>query len=439
MPDETLKKKVAKLPRAPGVYLMKDAKGVVLYVGKAKSLRNRVGSYFQERPGDARQRLGDLVGRVADVEVVEADSEVDALLMEARLIKDIQPPFNERLRDSKLYPYLEITLGDDFPGVYVTRRRDRAKSRFYGPFTDARGLRGAVQLMQPVFRFRTCTLAISADDPKRRFQRPCLLHFIGRCTAPCADRVARGDYRKQIGLLQRFLSGKRKGVLQSLRRAMRTAADAYDYEGAARLRDQLRALEALGKRGSIDFFPEAVQPPVIDPREGLRRMAELFELPAPPRTIDGIDISHLSGADSVGSVVTFVDGKPFKHGYRRFRIKTIDGIDDFAMMGEVVARRFRRLHREKRPFPDILLLDGGKGQLRAAQEVFDRLGVTPPLAVSLAKREELLYHGRPAREIALKRSDPALRIFQYVRDEANRFAVHYHHILRGKRVTSSKE
>jgi excinuclease ABC subunit C len=229
MPDETLKKKVAKLPRAPGVYLMKDAKGVVLYVGKAKSLRNRVGSYFQERPGDARQRLGDLVGRVADVEVVEADSEVDALLMEARLIKDIQPPFNERLRDSKLYPYLEITLGDDFPGVYVTRRRDRAKSRFYGPFTDARGLRGAVQLMQPVFRFRTCTLAISADDPKRRFQRPCLLHFIGRCTAPCADRVARGDYRKQIGLLQRFLSGKRKGVLQSLRRAMRTAADAYDY------------------------------------------------------------------------------------------------------------------------------------------------------------------------------------------------------------------
>jgi excinuclease ABC subunit C len=434
MAIKALKQKVAKFPRAPGVYLMKDAKGVVLYVGKAKSLRNRVSSYFHDSPSDTRPRIPELMRRVADVEIVEAESEVDALLMEARLIKDIQPPFNERLRDNKLYPYLEITLGDDFPGLYVTRRRDNPKSRFYGPFTDVRGLRNSVQIIQRIFQFRTCTLEVSASNTKRRFQRPCLLHAIGRCTAPCADRISKADYGKQITLLQRFLTGKRKGVMTSLQREMKAASDAYGYEKAARYRDQIRALEALAKRGSIDFFPEAVQPPVIDPRDGMKRMAEILELDAPPRTIEGMDISHLSGSDSVGSAVTFIDGKPFKAGYRRFRIKTIAGIDDFAMMAEVVERRYTRLVREGRTFPDILLIDGGKGQLHAAQKAFDDLGITPPTIVSLAKREELLYYGRPPKEVKLKRNDLALRVFQYVRDEAHRFAVHYHHILRGKRM-----
>jgi excinuclease ABC subunit C len=432
--SERLKRRLADVPAVPGVYLMKDARGRVLYVGKAKSLRARLRSYFQDSLADTRGKVPSLVSQVADFEYIEADSEVDALLMEARLIKDIQPRFNENLRDSKLYPYLEITRGEDFPGVYVTRKRDDPKSRFYGPFTDARGLRQALHLLQRVFQFRTCTLEISVRDEKRRFQRPCLLHYIRRCTAPCAALVPRRNYRKQILLLQRFLEGKRKRVLQTLEKEMQERAAALDYEEAARLRDQVHALEALSKRGALDFFPEATQPPVVDAREGLEQLQRVFRLEQAPRNIEGVDVANLGHSDAVGSVVTFLDGRPFRSGYRRFRIKTVEGIDDYAMIGEVVERRFRRKVHEQMPMPDLLLIDGGKGHLQAARQKLEGLQVSLPAVVSIAKREEVLYSGDPPRELRLRRSAPALRILQYVRDEAHRFAVHYHHILRGKRI-----
>jgi len=431
---DDLKRKVSGFPDAPGVYLMKDARGVVIYVGKAKSLRDRVSTYFHEAPADSRRIISTMMGQVADVEYVEAGSEVDALLMEARLIKDIQPKYNENLRDSKLYPYLEITRGEDFPAVKVTRKRDDPKSKFFGPFTDTRGLRRAVQLLQRAFRFRTCTLEISADDPKRRFQRPCLLYYIERCTAPCAGLVTREEYRRQIILLQRFLEGKRRRVLRALQEDMQRCAEALEYEKAARLRDQIRALEALSKRGKLDFFPEATQPPVIEPRQGLEEMRDLLGLKETPRTIEGVDVATLGGTDAVGSLVTFLDGRPFKSGYRRFRIKRVAGVDDYAMIGEVVERRFRRLREEERPLPDILLIDGGKGHLHAALETLRRLGVRLPRVLAIAKREEVLYQEGPPRELRLPRTSLALRVLQYVRDEAHRFAVHYHHILRGKRI-----
>jgi len=434
MASDRLKTKIAELPATPGVYLFKDKRGVVLYVGKAKSLRSRVASYCHDAPGDTRAKIPDMMEQVADVEVIEAESEVDALLMEARLIKDIQPKYNENLRDSKLYPYVEITRGDDFPGVYVTRKRDNPRSKFYGPFTDVRGLRRAIQLLQRVFRFRTCTLEISADDPKRRFQRPCLLHYIARCTAPCADRVSRADYREQIALFQRFLEGKRKRVLKALAEEMETCAKALKFERAGLLRDQIGAMEALAKRGTLDMFHEAVAPPVIDVDEGLEELRRVFDLPDIPRTIEGIDASNIHGENAVASVVTFLNGKPFKSGYRRFRIKSVEGIDDYAMISEVVERRYARLKREETPFPDFLLIDGGKGHLQAGLETLVRMGIALPKVVSIAKREELLYTGSPPKEIRLKRRSPALRILQYVRDEAHRFAVHYHRIVRGKSI-----
>ena len=434
MVPEKLKQKVAEFPAAPGVYLMKDARGVVLYVGKAKSLRARVAVYFHDTPGDTRLKIPGMIAQVADVEYIEAESEVDAILMEARLIKDIQPKYNEDLRDSKLYPYLEITRGGDFPGVYVTRRRDNRRSKYYGPFTDTRGLRRAVQLLQRVFRFRTCTIHISRADAKRRFQRPCLLHYIERCTAPCADLVSREDYRKDIALFQRFLNGKRKRVLKALEDRMRRCAKELNFERAKVLRDQIHAIEALGKRGSEDLFYEAAAPPVVDPAEGLEELKRLFRLPHVPRNIEGMDASNLGGRDAVASVVTFLNGKPYKSGYRRFRIKAVEGRDDYAMIAEVVERRCTRLAREEAPFPDILLIDGGKGHLQAAHRTLRRLKLKLPKVVSIAKREEILYHGRPPKELRLKRNSPGLRILQYVRDEAHRFAVHYHHILRGKHI-----
>jgi excinuclease ABC subunit C len=434
MPNAALKKKIAELPDKPGVYLMKDARGVVIYIGKAKSLRDRVGSYFREASGDARTKLFSMVPQIADVEYLEAESEVDALLMEARLIKDVQPKYNENLRDSKLYPYLEITRSEEFPGVYVTRQRDNPRNKFYGPFTEARGLRQAVQLLQRAFRFRTCTLDIRADDPKRRFSRPCLLYYIERCTGPCAALVSREDYLAQIEHFQRFLEGKRQRVLRALDEEMRLASQALDYEKAARLRDQVRALESLAKRGEMDFFPEATAPPIVNPREGLEQLQELLKLPRLPRTIDGVDVSNLSGEDAVGSVVTFVDGRPFKSGYRRFHIRTVTGIDDYAMIGEIIARRFRRLKEEETPFPDLLLIDGGKGHLHAALEALRAVQARPTCVLSIAKREEIVYHGEPPAELRLDSRSLALRVLQYVRDEAHRFSVHYHHILRGKKL-----
>ncbi len=403
MPNAALKKKLAELPEKPGVYLMKDARGVVIYIGKANSLRDRVGSYFRQASGDTRVKLSTMVPQIADVEYLEAESEVDALLMEARLIKDILPKYNENLRDSKLYPYLEITRSEDFPGVYVTRQRDNPRNKFYGPFTEARGLRQAVQLLQRAFRFRTCTLDIRADDPKRRFNRPCLLYYIERCTGPCADLVSREDYLAQIGHFQRFLEGKRQRVLKALDEEMRRASEALEYEKAARLRDQVHALESLAKRGETDFFPEATAPPVVNPREGIEELQELLKLPRLPRTIDGVDISNLSGEDAVGSVVTFVDGRPFKSGYRRFHIRTVAGIDDYAMIGEVVERRFRRLKEEETPFPDVLLIDGGKGHLHAALHALKAVQARPLCVLSIAKREEIVYHGEPPAELRLKR------------------------------------
>ena len=438
MTIDELKKKASALPRTPGVYLMKNARGVVLYVGKANSLRDRVGSYFQEARSGERAQIASMMPQVADFDVISAESGVDALLMEARLIKDLQPKYNADLRDSKLYPYLEITRGDDFPRVFVTRRRDNRKSKYYGPFTDARGLRHAVQLLQRVFKFCTCMRPIRADDPKRRFERPCLLYHLSRCTAPCADRVSREEYLRQIELLQRFLDGKRKRVLRDLQTRMEEFSGGLQFEKAAQARDQIRAFEALSKRGSFDFFPEAGLPPEMDAAKGLEELRRVLELPALPRAIEGVDISTLGGTDSVASVVTFVDGRPFKPGYRRFRIKSVEGLNDFAMVSEVVARRFRRLAEEQSPMPDILLIDGGKGQLQAATDALEKLGVRPARIVALAKREELLYFGQPPGELRLRRNNPALHVLQYVRDEAHRFAVHYHHILRGKRFRAER-
>ena len=429
-----LREKVSRFPDGPGVYLMKDRRGVVIYVGKAKSLRDRVTSYFTPAPSDTRPKIPQMMAEVADIECVEAESEVDALLMEARLIKDVQPAYNQRMRDDKSFPCLEITMGDDFPRVRITRYRDNNKSKYFGPFTDTRGLRMAVQLMQRIFRFCTCTMEIRADDPKLRYNRPCLFHSLGRCAAPCAGRVPSEEYRGTIRTFIRFLEGKRTRVLADLRKQMKAHSDATAYEKAARVRDQIAAFEALSKRGVLDSFPEQAPPPVQDPRDGLARLGDLLGLDEPPRTIDGVDVADLSGGEAVGSIVTFVDGKPLKSGYRRFRIKTVSGADDYAMIREVVERRFTRLIEEEELFPDVLLIDGGLGHLRAVVERFRELRIEPPPTVALAKKEELAYVTEDGEPLRLRRNHPALRLLQYVRDEAHRFAQHYHHLLRRKAV-----
>ncbi len=434
--DAALAEKIRHLPKSPGVYLFKDRKGTVLYIGKAKDLRSRVSSYFQKSANLMSTRgpeIAMMVSQVTDVDFLDCETEVDAMLQENRLIKDIQPPYNERLRDDKSFPYLEITTGDDFPGVFVTRSPRTKGSKLYGPFTSASGLRDAVNAMQKVFKFRTCELEILESDETRRFFRPCLLHAINQCTAPCADLVDKATYRKDIDRLRKFLGSKRSVVLRQLTREMEAAATEMRYEEAARLRDQIKALQSLALSGDVR---EDVQPEVfyIDPQQGLVKLGDLLDMGTPPRTIEGIDIATLQGGESVGSLVCFIDGKPFKNGYRRFKIKSVEGVDDYAMIREVVMRRYRHAADGEELYPDVILIDGGLGQLHAATGAFDEMNIRPPMVISLAKREEEIYIQAKSSPVRLSRNNPALRILQQVRDEAHRFAQHYHHILRRKKT-----
>jgi excinuclease ABC subunit C len=424
--------KVKQFPAAPGVYLMKDDQGRVIYIGKAKSLRNRAATYFTKAAAE-EHRTAELVKHIADIDFIPADSEVDALLMEARLIKDIQPRFNSDLKDDKSFPYLQIRIREDFPRVEFTRKPRGRGVKLYGPFTSARSLRMAMQVLQRVFQFRTCQLDIDADDERWRWFRPCILHNIRQCTAPCNFRVTKDDYRKQIRALRLVMEGKKDRLLREMEAEMKAAAAATRFEKAARLRDEIEALKKLELRGDVD---KDVQPHVfaIDPKKGLAGLRKVLGLPQTPRTIEGVDIAHLGGQDTVASLVSFIDGLPFKPGYRRYKIKTVEGVDDFASVREVVSRRFRRLSDEDGVFPDILMIDGGKGQLNAAVQAFRMLGVEPPTLISLAKREEEIYRPGEAEPIRLSRHSAALRLLQYVRDEAHRFAQHYHHLLRRKKL-----
>ena len=409
---------------------MKDAKGRVIYIGKAVNLRSRASSYFNKAAA-VDFRTADLVREIRDIDFIPADSEVDAILLEARLVKDIQPQFNQELKDDKTFPYLELTLREDFPRIEFTRKPHARGTKLYGPFTNAKKLRGAITALQKIFRFRTCTLDIEEQDERWKWFRPCLLHSINQCTAPCNLRISKDDYRRDIERLKLFLDGKKQKLLDELRDDMRQASQDLKFEKAARIRDQLKLLENLSLRGNLD---EHIQPEVffIDPRKGLAGLQKIFKLPAPPRRIEGVDIAHLGGGETVASLVQFIDGLPFKPGYKRFKIRGVEGVDDFASIREVVSRRFSRLAREGESFPDLLLVDGGIGQLNAALEALRMIGVTPPLTISLAKQEEEIYVPGEPEPRRLSRHSYALRLLQYVRDEAHRFAQHYHHLLRRK-------
>ncbi|MHC4877766.1 MAG: excinuclease ABC subunit UvrC [Planctomycetota bacterium] len=422
--------KVRKFPTTPGVYLMKDSLGRVIYVGKAVNLRSRAGSYFTEAAAVDR-RTADLVREICDIDFVPTDSEVDALLLEARLIKDIQPRFNTELKDDKSFPYLQITTHEDFPRVEFTRKPESKGVKLYGPFTSAKKLRGTISVLQKIFRFRNCTLDIEENDEKWRWYRPCLLASINQCTAPCNLRISKEDYRRDIHRLRLFLEGKKDRLLKELRDEMQTASEELKFERAARIRDEIKSLEDINLRGDLE---EDLQPEVffIDPKKGVEGLRRTFKLPAPPRRIEGVDIAHLQGGETVASLVQFIDGLPFKHGYKRYKIRTVSGVDDFASIHEVILRRFKRLSQEGESFPDLLLIDGGKGQLNAAMDALNSLDIEPPFTLSLAKREEEVFLPGESEPHRLSRHSFGLRLLQYVRDEAHRFAQHYHHLLRKK-------
>lgn len=421
--------KIAALSTGPGCYVYKDAAGNEIYVGKAKNLRRRVASYFQSRDGHPAKTLR-LVQDVVDVQVIETDSEVEALLLENALIKDLQPRFNIKLKDDKSYPLLAITR-EEFPRVYCTRERTAGEVDYLGPFGSAKELYRAYHFLMRVFRFRVCDLDLHEGDPKRRTFSPCLNYHIKRCSAPCTTKVTRSEYAEDIRALRAFLSGRAKGeVLTSLRSRMKQAASELRFEDAARCRDQIHALDRLKERGRLKDYDEP-DAPVIDLGSGLSKLQAHLGLVKPVSVIEGFDIAHLQGDFVVASLVQFVGGVPNKDGYRRFKVRGEGGQarnDDFAAMREVVGRRYRRLRDEGQVLPDVILIDGGHGQVASAVQALNELQVTVPCLIGLAKREETIIR-TDGGELRLSRRDPALKLLQYVRDEAHRFCRRYFHLL----------
>ncbi len=429
--------KARSLPKTPGVYLMKDAAGVVIYIGKARSLRNRVGSYFQQCVdlGPKKQPMLDIVD---DFDTIDCEGEWEALLTENRLIKDVHPRFNARLTDDKTFPYLVITTREDFPGVYITREPNNPRFRgakCFGPFTSVYALHESVKLLQRAFKFRTCELDIRGDDVKRPFFRPCLLHAIKQCTAPCGARIDQAAYRADIDRFIQFLESKRSVMLRQMRGEMDEASATMEFERAAKLRDQISAIEKLEERGtrSQGWQPESEQSLYVDPRKGMRSLQKVLGIGHEVRCVECIDIAHLQGDQTVGAKVCFVDGRPLRNQYRRYRIRTA-GNDDFMSIREVVSRAYREAGADNQLYPDVVIIDGGLGQLHAALEAVADFHTRPPMIISIAKKEELLYVQGRDEPLRLSRTHQGLKLVQAIRDEAHRFAQSYHHLLRKKKV-----
>jgi excinuclease ABC subunit C len=560
---ERLQAQLAAVPNRPGVYIMRDGEGEVIYVGKAANLRSRVRSYFGS-PHSFEPKVRRLVEQIADFEFIVTDSAQEALILEATLVKRHQPFFNVRLKDDKHYPYLKIDLRERWPRVEITRRVQPDGSRYFGPYASAGSVRKALDLVKRLFAWRSCTKAITGKDP-----RPCLDYYIHRCIAPCSSYCTKEEYDDVIRQVILFLEGRSEEVLKELHQRMQEAAEGWEFERAAVLRDQIRAVERVTERQAMattefidtdvfglarqdnqacvqvffiratkvvgrdtftlegvsdepeeqvvasflkQFYQSATYVPqrillpcrvaeaplieawlsqvrgskvkLVTPQRGEKRrlvamvegnarealqmmqarwladtgktraaleeLQEELNLPNLPQRIECYDISNIGGTSAVGSMVVFLDGRPRPAEYRRFRIKTVTGADDYAMLQEVLRRRFKRAAARGSTasgradegaagydesfgvLPDLLIVDGGKGQLNAALDVMRDLGVGHIPAAGLAKQHEELFVQDMSEPIVLPRTSQALYLVQRIRDEAHRFAITYHRGVRQK-------
>ena len=544
MTNSVIVEQLRQLPASPGVYLLKDAAGSILYVGKAADLRHRLKSYF----GGGQKltpKLQRMVARVSELDFFVTNSEQEALILECNLIKRYRPWYNVRLKDDKTFPYLRISLGEDWPGVYITRRLEENGGRYFGPFASAKSVRQTLKVIKGIFPFRSCFRTITGTDP-----RPCLDYYIHRCSGPCVSAVSKKEYDEIIKQVILFLEGRQEAVVKRLENKMSRAAEALDFEQAALLRDQIEAInrviegqkiaavikgeqdviafagdkdqayvqvffvrggkligrESFVLRGTRSEEPRQIMtsfikqfyssspyiPPLLllqhpaedaaviedwlqskkgsrvhiqaprrgnkkrlidivaeNARQGLEHLkikqmaaptalaaalAEIEQelcLPRIPSRMEGYDISNIRGVAAVGSMVVFEEGRPKPAHYRRFKIKTVSGADDCAMLREVLRRRFRRSGNASAAdswaiLPDLILVDGGKGQLNAALAAIHESGVDSVPIASLAKENEEIFIPRRAEPVILPRTSPGLQLLQRLRDEAHRFALGYY-------------
>src|SRR3989338_4918874 len=399
---DKLKKKISSLPDSPGVYLMKDAQGEILYIGKAKSLPKRLRSYFGRGLSAKTLRL---MSYVSDIDYRLSSCESMALLLEAGLIHKYKPKYNVSLRDGKSFPLVKLT-NEEFPRVYITRKKEAGGARYFGPYTNAALLKCALKIIRHYFPYRSC---------KSLPKKTCIYYRLKLSPAPCTGKISKSEYAKTIKQICLILEGKSDNLLKELTRMMHSKAKEQKFEEAAVLRDKLIALSAFK--------------PAYTFEAGFVQLKEVLGLKALPRRIEAFDVSNIFGRQASASMVSFYNGLADKTNYRRFRIKTVKESNDCQMLAEAVLRRYRRVKEENLPLPDLILIDGGKGQLSAAKKELEHLGFNIPV-ISLAKKEELVHTLVSSTPLRLKTNSAALRLLHNIRNESHRFALSYHRILR---------
>jgi excinuclease ABC subunit C len=428
-----LKEKVRHLPDKPGVYLMKDRLGRIIYVGKARSLKKRVSSYFQRgRAATIDQpKIRALIDLIADVETIEVKSEPEALLLEGKLIKQWRPRYNTDFTDDKRFLLVRIDLGEELPRFRLTRLRKEDRSRYFGPFAHSGLLRKTLAQMRRQFGI------LLADGTPQKLEdgRWRLYDDVREELYGTENVVTPEAYRRRVDDACAFLEGKSREWLETLRAEMTAAAGKHEFEKAAELRDVVFALEETLRKTRRFERLDPTRPERDD--EALESLQRALQLPLPPRTIECFDISHISGTFVVASMVHFANGRPDKNNYRRFQIKSFIGNDDFRAMEEVVGRRYRRLAEEQKPFPDLVVIDGGRGQIGAALKAFIALDLTPPALIGLAKQHETIIFPDERPPLNLPLNHPGLNVLQRLRDEAHRFANTYNANLRSKKIRES--
>lgn len=432
--SDKVKAKLAALPDQPGVYLMRNRQGKIIYVGKAASLRSRVSSYFRHGTfSKADPKLRGLIRSIDDLDFVPLKTEAEALLTESRLIKDYRPRYNVSLKDDKRFLLLRVNLNEPFPRFDAVRIRKDDGARYWGPYASSAAAWASLEFVDKQFGLRRC----APREPGPEDHKHCLNDIVRFCSAPCIGKVSPEQYRERVLTACAFLDGERREFLDGLRQQIAAAAKELKFEKAAALRDMYLLLvkgirEKARGRKSLHLKREEAQ-------KGLKELQERLGLARPPEVIECYDISNISGTNSVASRVVSVEGIPTPARYRTYRIKTVAGADDPASMAEVIRRRFTRALEEKEKLPDLVLVDGGITQLRAARAELDALGLQSQRVAGIAKQFEELYHDPENEQAPLrfKPDSPALRVIQQIRDEAHRFALTYHRKLRSQRIQES--
>lgn len=424
------------LPHAPGVYLMRDATGLIIYIGKARDLKKRVASYFIATSTKGAKTVA-LVSVIRHIDYVPTASEREALVLERRLINQYKPTFNVMWKDDKTYPYIALTLAEDYPRLFLTRQKKRDGAIYFGPYPNVSQVRHLLHWAwrKRLFPLRPCRFDIKENDPLPYTKvKSCLYLHTGQCPAPCLGKISKAEYGGIVERARWFFGGQKQRIITQWALEMKRLSREQKYEEAASVRDRIDTLEHMSERVTTREITESMLETRVRESRAMQDLMRGLGLKKPPQRIECFDISHIQGVEKVASMVSFDRGRPDKSNYRKFIIRTVEGIDDFKSMAEVVGRRYRRLLKEGKKLPDLVLIDGGKGQLSSALAAIRELGIKDLAVAALAKQEEEVFMPGSPRSIRLPDDSPGLLLLRHVRDEAHRFAITFHRHRRQKRT-----